>query len=300
MPTEYLQASDYAAYGLPASTTSAQVAQASALIDAYLYRPEGLMWKPDASGRPCYMDGLSPVLSLAASSVVNPGLNVAVPVTGPASVLQPGEVLIFDRADTAKTEACVVTAAVAGSVTLQSVQFAHVGGAKLESGLVIEELKMMPKSRPITNVSRTPFMRLLSGVGRYGYGRRGDVAGNLDDFNLLAAVTQFGGPPVWEMFSAANAGVDVTTGQVWVPAGVMLAYYSEVKLRYIAGYAYESLPPVVKFACVALIQAIANQPAMGAVKSFKAGDTAVAKFTESVFDDDIKRHLNPFRTHLWT
>lgn len=299
MPNQYLQGADLAAFGVP-NATAAQINQASSMIDAVLYRPEGLLWTPDASGAPCFMTGLSPIYSFSATGAIAPGTNVSVPASGPLTTLQPGDVLVLDRDVQNAVEACVVASTTQGAVTLASVQYAHNGGAKMDFGLVIEESKMMPKDRPLTQVSRTPTLRILSGSGRYGYGRRGDVGNqNMNDFNLLAAVSHFGGPALWEAIPAANIGVDMTTGQVWVPAGIMLAYYTEVKLRYVAGFQYANLPTVIKAACAALVQAIANQPQMGNVKSFKAGDTSVVNFTNSVFDDDMKTQLNPFRVHLF-
>ena len=43
MPSEYLTTAEAAQWGLPAVSTP-QIIQASALIDAYLKRPEGLVW----------------------------------------------------------------------------------------------------------------------------------------------------------------------------------------------------------------------------------------------------------------
>ena len=59
----YLSGTDLEAYGVPTATT-AQVQRASALIDAYLKRPEGCVWVPDTVGNPCYMAGLDPTITL--------------------------------------------------------------------------------------------------------------------------------------------------------------------------------------------------------------------------------------------
>lgn len=299
MPTAYLQSSEYVAYGLTAATTAAQVTQASALIDAYLYRPEGLLWGADGNGMPCYMIGMPALYTLQASAALVPGLNVQVPMTGPVAALQVGDVLILDSTTPAVCEACIVAAIAGGSVTLKEVLFSHAANVLIEFGRVIEEQKTMPTARPITFVARGPLLRIISGTGRYGYGRRGDARNmNMNDFNLLAAVSNFGGPPAWQLFSPLNTGFDAN-GQVWIPAGVLLAYYSEVKIRYIAGFQYANLPSVIKSACAALVQAIVNQPALGSVKSFKAGDTAVVNFTNGIFNDDMHMQLNPYRAKLF-
>jgi hypothetical protein len=123
----------------------------------------------------------------------------------------------------------------------------------------------------------------------------------VDEFNLLASLTAFGGPPAWEFFPLQSTGIDPETGQVWVPAGVMLAYYSEVNLWYVAGYAQGNIPDAVKFACAQLITAAINYPqfAAGNVKSFKAGDTQIQMFAATMLSDDSKRQLDPFRAKLF-
>lgn len=304
MPSVYLQSADLPTYGVPAATAN-QVIQASAVLDAYLKRPEGLVWVPDSQGSPCYMAALNPSLALTLTGAIAPGQNVQATLTGAASLLQPGDVVILDRAAPSLVEACVVTAASApgggSSITFQSVINAHSINATVEVGLVIDEKRYMPASRPLTTVSRTPVMRVISGVGRYGYGRRGDSADyNMEQFNLLAAVSRFGGPPVWEVFQPGYpAGWDAQTGQVWVPAGIMLAYYSEVKLRYIAGFQSSNIPSIVKQACATILQAQLATPRMGQAKSIKAGDTSIVSFAASVLDEDTKQALEPFASRAF-
>lgn len=300
MPSLYIQSADYATYGLPGATTAAQVTQASALIDAYLYRPEGLLWAPDGTGAPCYMSGLAPTFTMTAAAGVSAGANVVAPLTGPASMLQAGDVLVLDRATPSLTEACVIASITGNTATLKNVLFSHAPNVTLDAGLLIEEQRSLSEYRPITFASKTPLQRVVSGTGRYAYGRRGSADNfNMDQFNLLAAVSQFGGPPIWEVFSASNVGIDSPTGQVWIPAGVMLAYYSEVKLRYVAGFQYANLPSAVKLACAGLVQALTNNLALGAIKSYKAGDTAIEKFIDSVIDSDTRHSLNPYRARLF-
>ena len=135
-------------------------------------------------------------------------------------------------------------------------------------------------------------MRIVGGSGRYGYGRRGDAGNyNVDDFNLLAALSKFGGPPAWEIWDAANSGIDPHTGQLWIPAGVMLAYYSEVKVRYVAGFSTSNVPESVKMACAQLVSALQMNPMFGNVKSMRAGESAIENFTSSNLSEDVKAML---------
>lgn len=299
MPSQYLKLQEAGAFGLT-SPTDQQVIAASALLDAWLKRPEGLVWAPDSIGQPCYMAALSSQFNFALQAGIAPGQNVPVTLNGPVAMLNVGDVLILDRANANLVEACTIATMVGSTgqtaITFQDVMNAHTTSSTVESGLVIEEKRQMPASRPLTMCSRTPLLRIISGVGRYAYGRRGDAANyNMEQFNLLAALSKFGGPPIWELWQQPlNNCWDATTGQVWVPAGIMLAYYSEVKLRYISGFQANAIPQMVKFACAQLMSAIANQPGLGNVKTFKAGDTSVTNFIASALSADTRAELRPY------
>ncbi len=296
MPSSYLQGDDKAIYGVPNATDS-QIALSSSLIDGYLQRPEGLVWVPDANGNPCYMLSLSPSFTLTATDDIAPGLNVN--VTGAVQAIslgssQCGLVAILDRGDDSKREAVIVVSISGNTLQLANVQFDHASGAKLDFGLVIFEECQMPSGRPLTNVKRTPVRMILAGQGRYGYPRRGNAFFEINEYNLLAAITKFGGPPVWEIFDQTLVGVDPNTGQLWAPAGILLAYYTEIRFSYIAGWTYDSLPPAIKMACANIVNAAVTFPINGAISSYRAGDTAITKFASSNIDDDTKALLEPF------
>jgi hypothetical protein len=302
MPSAYLTGSDPANYGVP-NATPAQIQQASVLIDAYLKRTEGLVWLPDSFGNPGWMAALTPRLTLTASSAIAPGANVVVSVTGGIQAISVGDALVVDRLNNSLAEIVVVGSMTTAppTVTLVSVAKNHSAGAALDQGMMIKQHKFMPQGRPLTTLAYTPVVQLWSGQGRYGYGRRGDASRYMvDEFNLLAALSHFGGPPVWEFFPLTNTGVDPETGQVWVPAGVMLAYYSEVNLWYVAGYQYANLPDAIKFACAEIITNLSSiSPAAANMKSWRAGDTQIQLFAASALSADTKARLDPFRAKLY-
>lgn len=300
MPSTYLQSADYAAFGVP-NATSAQVEQASTLIDGYLQRTAGLIYVPDAFGQPCYMQAMAPELEITSGASFAPGTGVTVPATGALAMLQVGDCVVLDRQNTSLVEATQVTSinTSAGTLTFGTVQNAHANACTIETGLLITEELYVPKGRSEVMLSNAPVARVVGGTGRYGYGRRGDAANyDMDNFNLLASLNKFGGPPAWEIWpSNTAAGIDAATGQLWVPAGIMLAYYSEVKIRYVAGFQYSNLPSTIKMACAQLINALVGSPilGMGNIQSYKAGDTAIAQFSASLMNDDIKAMLQPWR-----
>lgn len=304
----YLQGSDIAAFGLAPAATNAQIQQASAQIDTYLQRREGLLWAPDGNGAPCYMQGLNPELTLTIASAIAPGAMVQAQLAGPVAMLQIGTVLIADQGTPASTEALVVQAVSGQMVTFARVQFAHAEGATLASGLTIVEQRTMPQDRPITMVAQTPVMGVLSGVGRYGYMRRGqDAIGSIDTYNLLAVMSKFGGPPAWEPWTPQANSIDPQTGTIWVPAGVLLAYYTEVRVHYVAGWQYSGLPADIKQACANIVSNILATVGMPTtMQKLQAGDTAMQRFNAQpgvlnslVLDDDTKALLSPYRANVF-
>jgi hypothetical protein len=308
MPSQYLQSADYATFGVPNATVN-QVTQASMLIDAYLRRPAGLLWEADANGNPAYMTGLNPELTLTSVAGFGPGNAVQVTVNGPVQMLQVGDVAVLDRANASLVEAVQITSISGNQVTLgttaanapQGVQFAHLAGCTMDVGVVLTEQRYLPKQRSTVMLSQTPVMRVIGGTGRYAYGRRGDAGVyNADNYNLLASINKFGGPPAWEIWPANTAaGIDVRTGELWVPAGIMLVYYSEVKVRYVAGFQYSNLPSEIKMACAQLIAAIANDPGIGNYVSAQAGDTKLQRFTASNLSEDVKAMLRPWQARMF-
>lgn len=293
--SNYIAPGDYAAYGISTATTD-QVTQASIYLDAYLKRPEGLIWQADSTGNPCCMLAPTPTLSFSLSAPIVPGQNVVASVSGPLGGLQVGDALIADRANDNKREALTIVSTAPGQLTFANVLNAHNAAAALDADLCITEQRYMPKNRPIIILGRSPIQRIISGTGRYAYPRRGDAnASSTDDFNLLAVYDTFGGPPAWEIFKPESTEFDARTGQIWVPAGIMLAYYTEIRVRYVAGFSAAALPTQIKLACAKLVKALGNDPDLGPVKSYRAGDTAVQLFANTLISGDLVDMLRPYR-----
>jgi len=295
----YLQPDDYAAYGVPASATTAQVIQATKLIDSYLKRPEGLLWAPDGNGNPAYMLNATPKVSLVLSASIasSPGLPFTATFTGPTMQLQVGDVLTADVAQEAVTENLTVISVTGQSVQFQGCNFPHAAGAILSAGLVITEQRYLPGDRPMTRTSRMPLVNAVSGAGRYAYGRRSDDAySQIDTFNLLAVMSTFGGPPAWELWIPRAEQVDTSSGTLWVPAGVMLAYYTEIRYHYVSGWQYATLPDDIKVACGQIVNAIVlTGPLLGNVSAQQAGGTRLQFFTASQLNDDVKSMIDQYR-----
>lgn len=303
MPSIYLQDADLSVYGV-SSATSDEILSASAIVDSYLGLNEGLVWTPDAQGLPCYMAALT--------SQFTGKLPSALPAGQPSTITWPpatfgaygmiGTVLIVDRATPTLTEALTVTGvdSTAGTITLTAPVKAHAAGAPLESGLVISEERAMDAKRSTTRMSRFPVARLIGAAGRYAYSRRSDqVAGLYNDYNLIAVLQTFGGPPIWQSIDVRQADVRPDTGEAWLPAGMLLAYYSDVRMSYVAGYPAASLPAAIRQATANIIKNAASADyAPPNFRIAQAGGSKFERFTDSQLDTDTKNLLEPYRRKL--
>lgn len=301
--SSYLQSGDYANYGVTGATP-AQVATASTIIDAYLSRPEGLVWTPDASGAPGWMASLDPRLTLTTGpGSISPGLNVAVTVTSAAmaKTVVPGDALVLDRVNSGVAETVVVVSVTGTTIVLNQVLFAHAGGVLLEAGMVVVEEKAMPAGRAKSRLSHWPVARLVSAMGRYGFGRRSQTNGNYPSevLNLLSTVSALGGPPQWEMVTVDAVGIE-PAGDFWMPAGMLVAYYTRVKLAFVCGFQQSAIPPQIKQACANIIISTGATTGLPpGIKSAKAGDTQLTRFAATQMDDDTRALIERFKARLY-
>lgn len=290
---------DYEMYGVPL-TGQAHVIRASLLVDHYLRRPEGCVWGPDANGQPAYMVAKAPSLVYTFAGTILPGDSVDVALSGYVgdndSLI--GEVVVIDRLVPALTEVCTVQAQQKGQITLTNVQFPHTGSSNpitLEFGMSVSEELSLPNQRSVARLSEWPIAKLLSGIGRYGYGRRTDqMLGYFYDANLLSTLSAFGGPPAWTPFFTPASSLNPDTGDLWVPAGTLLSYYTEVKMRYISGWQANNLPSQIKIATASVVDALSAAPMGPQIRRFNAGKTNIERFADTILDPDIKSMLRPY------
>lgn len=287
-------------YGLPSPLPSGASEQASAIVDMELKRPEGIVYTVDKNGNPAFMRALIPSFTYVLGGAIAPGTNVTVTVTPGVRQDLIGEVLILEKENPDALEAVVVSA-VSGTnqITLAKVQFNHASGTKADTGMIITEERNLPAKRSIARYSRFPCASILSLMGRYGYGRRTDqISGMFQDANILASVQVFGGPAQWSVIDITQTSWSDATGEIWVPAGQLLAYYSDVKIRYVAGF--PTAPDNIVRATAQVAQNIISSGVYGGtnIKSFGAGDTRLTKFGATAIDDDVRRLLQPYRARM--
>jgi hypothetical protein len=208
-----------------------------------------------------------------------------------------GDVVILDRGNASACEACVIQSTQYDSITLHKVVYAHAASATLDFGLVIREQKTLPAKRSLTRVASWPIVRIHSGLGSYRYGRRSEQqAGLYADQSVLALMQTFGGPPEWIPWDPRAADFSEITNEVWVPSGIFLAYYSDVRIFYVAGFSQANIPPIIKQVTANIIAAGLNTQNMaGGIKVAKAGDTMLQRFTATVIDADTKQELDQYK-----
>lgn len=299
--SEYLLSSDYTNYGLPAGTDAADVRSASALIDGYLERPEGLVWTPDVTGQPCFMAGATAMRTWKPALPIAPGSSVVVTLDSvpPASIL--GEAVVLDNASATVRETSVVTTINGADVTFDTIRYAHIAQAPIKSGLVIAERRNVGYQGPVAFLSRTPVARLLSIGSRWDRSSirepslSDDGAGYLAGFSSgIGVAPGFGAGPQWSLIDPTMVDCDVDTGKLNVR---IMGARNEVRVCYLAGWAIDQLPEIIKQVTAKLTLAVANaDPDLPAnVKLYKAGDTAIQKFADSMFGEDMIRQLEPFK-----
>jgi hypothetical protein len=295
--SNYLASVSSADYGLPTKLQAGLAAHASQIIDSYLNRPEGVLYVTDANGFPCYMTNATPETTFTLTGAIAAGQLVTATVS--PAIIRPdiiGEVMILDRlTNPSNVEAVRVDATVGNNqVTFHNVQFPHGADASAETGMVISEDRNMPNKRSIARYSRTPLINVLSLLGRYAYGRRSDQTGGyFSEMNLLASIQVFGGPPEWIPVPIEQASWSNSTAEIWVPAGLLLAYYSDVRIKYIAGWTTPPDPIIRATAAVAAAMLADGQGlGSGNLKMIGAGSGRLTKFSASMISADIAKQID--------
>nr|WP_199065103.1 hypothetical protein [Chromobacterium sp. ASV5] len=292
----YVQLNEAAELGAAAGVTQAHLDAATMQANAWMKRPEGLIYEVDAAGNPVAMAALTPRATFT-TTPLTPGQNVQATLSGPVAMLQIGDVLVADRG-TANAEALTVSSIQGQSVTFRRVRVTHDGAQPLLYGLVLTEQRSTSRDRALLRLSRTKIASLLSGVGRYGYPRRGDVP-FVDSNTLFALAATFGGPPIWELFDPAQAAINAESGQVWVPLGMLMANYSDVRLHYVAGFP-GAVPADVKVAVVKIANQLAFNTAGVSLKSENFGGMQYERFGGrleggGVIDQATAELLQPYK-----
>jgi hypothetical protein len=158
---------------------------------------------------------------------------------------------------------------------------------------------VQPSVTPITNVPGSTISPIIGCSGRYGYGRRGSqqIYPDLNyGANLLQIAAFFGGPPQWTTIDLTMADFDISTGEIWIPAGLYIGQYTEIVTVYNSGFDPLNMPTAVKQACAALIRNFLSRGGgTTGLRSITTSGTANVSFSPDLIDPTIASWLDPFK-----
>ncbi len=107
----------------------------------------------------------------------------------------------------------------------------------------------------------------------------------------------FGGPPGWTPIDVAMIDVTGDIGEIWVPAGIYLAQYTEIVITYNSGFHPLYLPTPLKQACAMVVKNLLSRGGgVTALRSITASGTANVSFSPDLIDDNVRNILDPFTT----
>lgn len=141
---------------------------------------------------------------------------------------------------------------------------------------------------------------VISAKGRYGYGRRADSAIYPDanyGMNILQVASYFGGPPQFTDIDCTLIDFDTRTGELWVPAGLYLAQYTEIEVTYNGGYDPRDMPKAIKFATAGIVRNALAKVATG-IKSITGAGKISMLMEDTLIDKTIERFLQNYKVTL--
>ena len=117
-----------------------------------------------------------------------------------------------------------------------------------------DERMEIPSDRQQVIAQATPIVKIISAAGRYSYGRRDRRALNQVNFDYLAAIAVFGSPPRFTEINVGAIEFYPPTGEMWLPTGFFLINYTQLQVKYLAGFT--QIPDRVKAAMAEIINTI--------------------------------------------
>ncbi|MBU6429089.1 MAG: hypothetical protein KGR26_08780 [Cyanobacteria bacterium REEB65] len=159
----------------------------------------------------------------------------------------------------------------------------------------------LPFGRNRVLLSYRPVIGLVAAQGRYGYPRRSEMLDQvIPGAAILLLTTELGGPPVWEAIDISVIAIDQfsNTGEIWLPAGILLYHYTDIQITYTAGLQpQDARMDDIRQACANVALAIQQRLETGGTgtKSAKGGDRSIDYWSASLIDRDTRLILDPYR-----
>ena len=107
-----------------------------------------------------------------------------------------------------------------------------------------------------------------------------------------------------------QTSVNYVTGEMWIPAGILLAYFTDVRVWYVAGFAAGAIPDPVKRATARIVTNMINMPPElmgGLARRVTVGSRSIDRLTHTtpgrgpaagntIIDQNTMALLDDFRT----
>lgn len=156
-----------------------------------------------------------------------------------------------------------------------------------------------PNTIPVTNVPGSTLSPFIGASGRYGGTIRPSNVRISPDPNYgigpLMIAAFFGGPPTWTTIDVSMIDFDPQTGEIWVPAGIWAAQYTEIVVVYNSGFDPLNMPRTIKQATAMLVRNFLSRGGgTTGLRSINTAGTANISFSPDLIDDHIASILAPF------
>ena len=152
---------------------------------------------------------------------------------------------------------------------------------RLPDGLPVTRTRVTPLA--VVAPATTPFVTVRA--------RHSIPRGSGGEIPLAEMLAPFGGPPAWVDLTVSQVEYHAPTGEIWLPAGIFGAPYTEVEITYTAGFA--QVPEAVKLACAQMIRNVESHPS-ATVREARLDRLRLEYFGGSLLDEDVKRLLAPY------
>lgn len=161
-----------------------------------------------------------------------------------------------------------------------------------------EERLSLASDRMTGVLSNRPVVDILSASGRYGYTRRDRRMHSYWNYDYIAAIAVLGSPAGWVDIDINQIEFYDATGEFWLPTGALLQQYTQVQIKYRAGYT--EIPARLKSALINVINNVCNRGASNrnqfgigrSSQKFESGTRAyVDEATLSMLEPYITRTL---------
>jgi len=159
-----------------------------------------------------------------------------------------------------------------------------------------EERLEVPSDRQQVILAAHPVVKIVQASGRYAYGRRDRRTVNQVNYDYLAALAVFGSPPRFTEINPEQIELYPPTGECWLPTGFFLINYTQVQIKYLAGYT--NIPARAKTAMANIINEVCAKGVgdrtsyqVGKVKRGFSSATFVTQDTYALLDPFIARAL---------